>query len=72
MPTYRIYFIDASDAVSGRAEAFYEDDASALTAAGTAFRGQKVEVWQGARKVGALEGRPAVSHFQFWAAGSAD
>ncbi len=72
MPVYRIFFIDAADIVSGRAEETFENDATALAEIRHQFGGQKIEIWRGARLVGAIDGRPAASVFPRQRVGAAE
>lgn len=66
MLEYKVYRLDTDGAIAGPAEGFQcESDAEALDAARRYFSGQRLEVWQGARYVGALPAAaPGAAHAQ--------
>lgn len=51
MPYYKLYLLDARQTVIGRHERPYPDDEAAIAGAAAEFRGQTVEIWEGARCV---------------------
>ncbi len=49
MPYYKLYVLDENDCVVGRHEVPYPNDEAAVAGAAREFRGQTIEIWEGAR-----------------------